>query len=197
MNLHDEEMSDSITPPNDGTLSVKKGFPTLSNGLLEPSSSDHQSNFTSRESRDKILLSTVANHLRLGSPLSSSDSDSHDELAEGGASMPTLHHLHALPYTTLRTGLCYDARMRFHTELEPPRDRANYHPEDPRRIFFIYRELCEAGLVADDKLTMVPVVANPVKRIPARLATRDEVCRVHTVAHLDFIKSTASQLHPI
>ncbi|KAJ4550531.1 Histone deacetylase hda1 [Exophiala dermatitidis] len=93
-----------------------------------------------------------------------------------------------LPVAQLPTGLCYDDRMRYHAEIAATSGE-NVHPEDPRRIYYIYKELCEAGLV-DDK-DCPPMVEVPLKRIEAREATREECLLVHTPEHYDFVKSTA------
>lgn len=96
---------------------------------------------------------------------------------------------HGLPTTTLPTGLCYDERMRYHAEVAPIGD-SNFHPEDPRRILNIYRELCQAGLV-DDPQSKGPLVRQPMLRIPVREATEAECCLIHTSKHYEFIKATA------
>jgi histone deacetylase 6 len=111
-----------------------------------------------------------------------------DELATDGMDMP-----HGLPQKSLPSGVCYDARMRFHAELDPSKDRTEYHPEDPRRIYFIYKALCQAGLV-DDILSEPPLVAQTLVKIPARQATRAEVCLVHTQEHFDYLQRTASKV---
>ena len=93
-----------------------------------------------------------------------------------------------LPTAKLPTGLCYDERMRYHAEVSATSGE-NVHPEDPRRIYYIYKELCEAGLVNDKKYP--PIVEVPLLRIDAREATREECTLVHTQDHYDFVKSTA------
>ncbi|KAI4251036.1 MAG: hypothetical protein LQ352_005097 [Teloschistes flavicans] len=92
----------------------------------------------------------------------------------------------------LATGLCYDVRMRYHCELDPPKDRFDYHPEDPRRIYHIYRELCQAGLYSDPAFN-VPVIEKPLQRIYARSATPEEICLVHTANHYNFLANTTSK----
>ena len=53
-----------------------------------------------------------------------------------------------LPYSSSKTGLVYDARMRFHTEPMSAMQRdLEIHPEDPRRILEIFKEIQDAGLV--------------------------------------------------
>lgn len=94
-----------------------------------------------------------------------------------------------LPRASLPTGLCYDARMRFHCEVRPESD---VHPEDPRRIYYIYKELCKAGLV-DDPSSARPLVKQPLARILARDATYDEIILVHTSEHFTFVKSTQGE----
>ncbi|KAK5304086.1 Histone deacetylase hda1 [Exophiala xenobiotica] len=93
-----------------------------------------------------------------------------------------------LPVSQLPTGLCYDDRMRYHAEVAATSGE-NVHPEDPRRIYYIYKELCEAGLVDDKKYPSM--VDMPLLRIDAREATRDECLLVHTRDHYEFVKSTA------
>lgn len=100
------------------------------------------------------------------------------------------------PYTSiLPTGYCYDVRMRYHCELEPPEERKEFHPEDPRRIWKIYQELCNAGLIKNEKLNSGYVIPNPLINIAAREVTEAEVTLVHDKKHFDFIKSTSSKLY--
>ena len=98
--------------------------------------------------------------------------------------------LRGLAIAQLPTGLCYDERMRYHSEVSATTGE-NVHPEDPRRIFFIFRELKEAGLVADGDDKSSLLVNQPLFRIDAREATEEECCLVHTQKHYDFVKSTA------
>ena len=101
-----------------------------------------------------------------------------------------------LPYSTLKTGLCYDARMRYHTELNPPTQRSDFHPEDPRRILAIYRVLCMAGLADDPSFKPITaLVKNPLRRIAPRYASKSEVALVHEESHFEFLKSTAGLAH--
>lgn len=94
-----------------------------------------------------------------------------------------------LPLANLSTGLCYDVRMRYHCEVKPTYD---VHPEDPRRTYYIYKELCKAGLV-DDSMSSRPLVPIPLKRIDARDATKDEIELVHTAEHYSFVQSTSGE----
>ena len=93
-----------------------------------------------------------------------------------------------LPYATAQTGLVYDVRMRFHVEMFPTEDDS--HPEDPRRILAIYEALKRAGLVWQDDSIGSPDFY--MGRIDTRLVTKDEVCRVHTEKHWDWIQSLSS-----
>ncbi|KAF2084740.1 hypothetical protein K490DRAFT_48424 [Saccharata proteae CBS 121410] len=88
-----------------------------------------------------------------------------------------------LPHSSKRTGLVYDARMRFHAE---PRDQeeaqSEVHPEDPRRILEIYKWLWDAGLVPDDEHPKADDVYL-LWRLDIEHATAAQICLVHTFAH--------------
>jgi histone deacetylase 6 len=94
-----------------------------------------------------------------------------------------------LTAANLATGLCYDIRMRYHCEVRPT---ADVHPEDPRRIYYIYKEICLAGLVEDPELpnSIKPLAPRPLQRIDVRDATEEEVQLVHTDEHFKFVENT-------
>lgn len=96
-----------------------------------------------------------------------------------------------LPLASLPSGLCYDVQMRYHCEVRPTTD---VHPEDPRRIYYIYKELCRAGLV-DDPDSPRPLAPRPLKRIPARNATEAEISLIHSTDHYAFIESTKCRFY--
>lgn len=96
-----------------------------------------------------------------------------------------------LPYVTSQSGLVYDVRMRFHVEIEQDADQG-VHPEDPRRIWSIYKELVDAGLV-DDPNT-IELSEHVLGRIPARFATEEEICAVHTKRHYDWVVALERKL---
>ena len=100
---------------------------------------------------------------------------------------------HQLQLASLPTGLCYDVRMRFHCEIMPLNSTEDHHPEEPRRIYAIYQELCKAGLV-DDPTSTKPLVPQPLLRIMARNATSQEIGTVHDARHYEFVKSLSSML---
>ncbi len=141
-----------------------------------------------------VLANDVAGNLSISSSKSEEEyddelNDDHSEGKSGFSSDP-------LRYSKLPTGLCYDVRMRYHCELEPLPDEDGYvigadpdlHPEDPRRIWSIYRELCHAGLV-EDKMSIYGLVKNPLARIAARYASPAEICLIHTGSHYHFVES--------
>jgi len=98
----------------------------------------------------------------------------------------TLPKFAPLPYSSSRTGLVYDVRMRFH--VEPiPKDQ-DMHPEDPRRIFEVYNELVQAGLV-DDPTSPDLIGTYVLLRIPVRSATRDEILACHSQKSFDLVMS--------
>ena len=118
------------------------------------------------------------------------DYDSTDE-----SSIDDNHHIpQGLPIRQLPTGLCYDERMRYHAEVSALSAEA-VHPEDPRRIYYIFKELCEAGLVVAKGYSLM--VDQPLLRIDAREATREEIELVHTAEHYDFVRRTAGKLCPV
>ncbi|XP_036435365.1 LOW QUALITY PROTEIN: histone deacetylase 6 [Colossoma macropomum] len=81
--------------------------------------------------------------------------------------------------TSLRsTGLVYDQRMMEHHNMWD-----SHHPELPQRISRIFSRHEELGLV------------DRCQRIPARLATEEELALCHGLAHIDTIKST-EQMKP-
>ncbi|KAF7728834.1 Histone deacetylase hda1 [Apophysomyces ossiformis] len=75
----------------------------------------------------------------------------------------------------LKTGYVYDVIMSFHSNLN---DEYEKHPEDPRRIYCIYREFEKHGLTAE------------CQRLPILKAERRHILRVHDVEHLKNIKAT-------
>lgn len=148
-----------------------------------------------RESREASVLARDASNLTIDQPpkppqdqidfyLSDLDLKERD---------PVSSYLSELP-----TGYCYDVRMRYHAELEPPTDRRDYHPEDPKRIYEIYRELCVAGLILDetiaDLLGDVPTVSRPLVRIEVRDVDESEVELVHDLRHWALMSQTPSNI---
>ncbi|KAM7405361.1 hypothetical protein PAMP_012629 [Pampus punctatissimus] len=75
---------------------------------------------------------------------------------------------------TTTTGLVYDERMMEHLNMW---DR--HHPEQPQRIFKIFSKHQQLGLV------------DRCQRIPARLATEEELAMCHSVQHIEQMKATA------
>lgn len=74
----------------------------------------------------------------------------------------------------MTTGLVYDERMMEHLNMW---DR--HHPEQPQRIFKIFSKHQQLGLV------------DRCQRIPARLATEEELAMCHSVQHIEQMKGTA------
>ena len=178
-----------LSPTKTTNLPIMVNGATSSNSRPRsaPRNSVSLKSVSSNESQS--TASSTASQIALGSPLEPSSGEESDDPLSGD--VPE-RQLDKRPLRLLRTGLCYDARMRFHTELEPGKDRSDYHPEDPRRIYFIYLTLCQAGLVEDD-MTIPPLVQNPVHRILARQATKAEICLVHNQSHFEWLKSTAGE----
>ncbi|UPX18448.1 Histone deacetylase [Ascochyta rabiei] len=98
----------------------------------------------------------------------------------------------ALPYATLKTGLVYDPRMRFHAELPSDTSVDEIHPEDPRRIHSIFEEIREAGLVRGPESSDSDENDEYCWRIGIRYAEEHEILTIHTKAHYDFVYSLQS-----
>jgi len=100
-----------------------------------------------------------------------------------------------LPYSSSKTGLVYDDRMKFHAEVPDlminPDD---IHPEDPRRIYEIFNEIQAAGLVQASTDDEDDAHEDQCWRIHVRHATAAEICLVHTPEHFSFIESLQSTL---
>ncbi|CAI5756113.1 unnamed protein product [Candida verbasci] len=94
-------------------------------------------------------------------------------------------------YTPLKTGLVYDVRMRYHAKIFTTyTEYTDPHPEDPRRIYRIYKKLVEAGLITDSDLSGIEEIGPLMLKIPIREADAEEILEVHSEKHLEFIKST-------
>lgn len=120
-----------------------------------------------------------------------SEDDVEDWESTEESSVDEDHHVpQGLPTRSLPSGLCYDERMRYHAEVSALSAEA-VHPEDPRRIYYIFKELCEAGLVVAKGYTLM--TDQPLVRIDAREATEEEITLVHTPEHYDFVRRTAGK----
>ncbi|KAK6583588.1 hypothetical protein PZA11_003318 [Diplocarpon coronariae] len=92
----------------------------------------------------------------------------------------------------LATGCCYDDRMKLHANAD---FSANpHHPEDPRRIEAIMTEFKDNGLVCtgttlEQEATWKKSPNQYMWRIPARQATREEICTAHAAGHFEWVKS--------
>lgn len=96
-------------------------------------------------------------------------------------------------YIPLKTGLCYDVRMRYHAKIFTSYyEYIDPHPEDPRRIYRIYKILAEAGLITDPTLSGIDDIGDLMLKIPVREAKPEEILQVHTEEHLKFLESTPS-----
>lgn len=91
----------------------------------------------------------------------------------------------------LPTGCCYDDRMKLHMNADFSPHA--HHPEDPRRIHEIFKAFKKMGLVyTGPESELVDILRNcPNKymwRIPAREATREEICLAHTSDHMTWVE---------
>lgn len=101
----------------------------------------------------------------------------------------------ALPHASSRTGVVYDARMRFHTEKDTEEEE-DIHPEDPRRIYEIFKALQDADLLENEGETTDPgLIPFKLWRIAARFAEPAEICLVHSQEHYRFMESLSRQFN--
>ncbi|CAN8103481.1 unnamed protein product [Discula destructiva] len=96
----------------------------------------------------------------------------------------------------LSTGLCYDDRMKLHANADF--GGKPHHPEDPGRIEHIFGKFKKEGLLF--KGTPAEALAikniNPTEymwRIPARSATENEICTVHTPTHYAWVRNLSTK----
>lgn len=115
------------------------------------------------------------------------EGDDSDESVDTEDLIKTMRRRGLLP-----TGCCYDDRMKLHANADF--GPSPHHPEDPRRIEEIMKIFKKGGLVytgPDSKLVDI-LKDNPTKymwRIPARPATKQEICTVHTPRHYDWVQN--------
>lgn len=124
------------------------------------------------------------------------DTDSQEGRSEYEEAATNGENLFGYPETWRRrgqlpTGCCYDDRMKLHANADfGPQP----HPEDPARIARIMGTFKKAGLVytgSDADLAYI-IETCPTKymwRIPAREAEREEICKVHTARHYDWVQA--------
>ncbi|KAF5011475.1 hypothetical protein FDECE_2394 [Fusarium decemcellulare] len=92
----------------------------------------------------------------------------------------------------LPTGCCYDDRMKLHMNADFSPN--THHPEDPRRIHEIFKAFKKMGLVYTGPEAELPRIMRecPTRymwRIPARPATREEICLAHSPDHLSWVEN--------
>lgn len=175
----------TVDPTILGPTSLKDAAPSATDPAISPSPPRVGSRTLPGVEQDEIMDDESTN---------SSLSDEEDglesvsrkptQIVEVVINAPAEPHV---PYASSRTGLVYDAQMRFHAELNSDED--DIHPEDPRRIWEIYNELVKAGLVDDDQAP-AEYSSKPFKlwRIPARLAEAAEIALVHTPDHYRWVE---------
>lgn len=177
----------TVDPTILGPTSLKDAAPLATNPAISPSPPPVGSRTLPGVEQDEIMDDESTNS-------SSSEDDDDDlenlsrkptQIVEVVVNVPAEPHI---PYASSRTGLVYDAQMRFHAELNSDED--DIHPEDPRRIWEIFNELVKAGLVDDDQAP-TEYSSKPFKlwRIPARLAEPAEVHLVHNTDLYEWVDS--------
>lgn len=186
----------SFSAPVNGLLVSESTYsPALPNGSVQisapstaPDSLASPARRVQQSSRDSsIPTQDLFEQLAIKSTTKAEPSS--EDVSSEDPGSDTLLSTPGIVVAALRTGLCYDVRMRYHCELDPPKQRLDFHPEDPRRIYHIYKALCKAGLVADNNLAK-SVVSTPLLKVNIRYATKEEICLVHDAKHFEFVRST-------
>lgn len=125
--------------------------------------------------------------------LDSRNGDSIDEYGEGDEDeeFGGLYPQDLRERRLLATGLCYDDRMKLHSNADFGPNP--HHPEDPSRISSIMTTLKKAGLVfkGSDADLLKIIQTEPYKymwRIPAREAKEEEICLVHHPTHFTWVQ---------
>ena len=174
------------------TTELDELAPDVPNDLLSADGNDEQSVLeVSQDSPKSIIQSSPKWFLtkHLNSPFE--PGNDHNTIAKEqkaiGVRVPA-PQFKALPYATGRTGLVYDVRMRHHMDQTSSDDDA--HPEKPQRIFEIYNQLYEAGLLIDDEDDEDADEQFKMYRIAAREADEGEICLVHSRPHFEYVKTS-------
>ena len=194
-------MQDLVSPPLETSSpqsnvqnTITNGFTTSDRLLPLPSSngihmtSDLEGTLEMRA--PTIMPKPTAEQIRVEHP-DVDLTDLEETMADYQEALDEEEHEKLEPFKSfLPTGYCYDVRMRYHSELDPPKERRELHPEDPRRIFKIYHELCVAGLIENEQLNQGFVIPNPLVNIPVRAVTESEIELVHDKKMFDRMQKT-------
>lgn len=187
----------STQPGESGIDVVTNGFQTSNRHLPAPHNNGFHANLDPGAkptvSKPTLPNDGIIQHLSSEHPMADL-SDLGDKPARIPEDVDEDEYEQVKPYNSLLpTGYCYDVRMRYHYELEPSKERRELHPEDPRRIFKIYQELCVAGLIKDEQLNREFLIPNPLVRIGARYVSEAEVCLVHDKKMFDKMRETKGE----
>ncbi|KAI8969671.1 hypothetical protein BDB01DRAFT_855602 [Pilobolus umbonatus] len=132
----------------------------------DPISTSHSTSTASTVKDEKKKEKKVVSQVRTRSTRSSSKRLKKKSKEEGGELSKRRF---------LKTGYVYDIFMSYHATPDP----TEIHPEDPRRIFKIYRMMKIKGLFAE------------CERIKSRRATREEILLVHNIPHYKTLRDSA------
>ena len=173
---------------------------TLVNGLWNAEYDSASPRSGLEESRSPDVLGQPSNALRTSIPprlgFRSSESRSPSlrsrRLPQDVAIMPPqIPKFAPLPHATGRSGFIYDTQMKNHEE--PPSEHEP-HPEKPERITQIYKELRAADLIPDLEDRNAISSEFHMVRIAARLAEKDELALVHSLAHIQSVQDTRGRI---
>ncbi|BFZ55609.1 Histone deacetylase hda1 [Savitreella phatthalungensis] len=169
------------TPISDGTNGIQTDI------MAEPTQAEATTFVQESSLQEKDAQSTGSPAMNAASTANGSTADVASEQDTAERPNGTVVAIKRIvDHRDLPSGVCYDARMRFHSIIDP----LDSHPEDPRRIYRIYKKLEEAGLVGPASTTDEDS-PRVMKRIPVREVLKEEVLLAHDLAHWESMLATA------
>ena len=179
----------------DGSLSDLMKMSSQSSEILKQSQSNLHP-FSSAESSNNVSSSSSSSSPFIFQAMASSSSSSSQSSSSSSISSSSSKNNSSVairPFANSLmgppSGMVYDERMCVHRHVPTAADAAaaaaankplDRHPECPERIKAIYHALRSAGL------------AQHFERVQARLASDDEIMRVHTAKHCAEVKRLAN-----
>lgn len=175
--------ADGLAVPTYATPSAKRSSPSTMEGIQVPHTQsaegeDHHMDDAPKENPDLVAANGSIDADNMGS-LTADDSEVPSDLQ-------MIHRRGLLP-----TGCCYDSRMKMH--LNADFNPHAHHPEDPQRIHMIFEAFKREGLVymgPEDQMARIlrDCPTRHMWRIPARMATSEEILLCHTRRHLEWVE---------
>ncbi|KAK6460592.1 histone deacetylase HDA1 [Scheffersomyces coipomensis] len=182
------------TTADDDVEAISNGEPELKKVKLEEqeqSAPPQQAEQEEQKHEVHEISNGTTNHNSSTTPITNNNNNNNHIINVNNKTIVVPATKPHLFYSPLKTGLVYDVRMRYHAKIFTSYfEYIDPHPEDPRRIYRIYKKLAEAGLIQDPTLSGIDDIGPLMVKIPIREATAEEILEVHSEEHLKFIQST-------